>query len=112
MKYMIIIMLLLHGLTFGQTPGSYNTLDFDGTTTLVTLGEILTPSYTKEAWIKVEDDLGPEDRNILSGDAGNAFWVVSSAGIVLGLLMFKTLKVCQQMFGIMLLFRLITAQVK
>ncbi|MEO1053459.1 MAG: LamG-like jellyroll fold domain-containing protein [Bacteroidota bacterium] len=62
---------------FGQTPGSFNTLDFNGATH-VAIGEILPASYTKEAWIRINPLTN--NQNIVSGDAGNAFWVVYNGG--------------------------------
>ena len=49
-------------------------LDFDGTNDYVSCGNILPPSYTKEAWINISDLSA--NNNIISGGVGgqHAFW--------------------------------------
>ncbi|HTA83912.1 MAG TPA: LamG-like jellyroll fold domain-containing protein [Bacteroidia bacterium] len=65
------------GVTIGDAciSGS-NALNFDGLSTYAEAGTILTPSYTKEAWVYMTADVG--SNNVISG-AGNgnddAFWI-------------------------------------
>ncbi|MEI6753955.1 MAG: LamG-like jellyroll fold domain-containing protein [Paludibacter sp.] len=52
-----------------------NALNFDGANDYVNCGNILTASYTKEAWIKPSVATGY--LNIVSGSTNHAFWVVN-----------------------------------
>ncbi|MEI6753956.1 MAG: LamG-like jellyroll fold domain-containing protein [Paludibacter sp.] len=52
-----------------------NALNFDGVNDYVICGNILTASYTKEAWIKPATATGY--LNVISGSANHAFWVVN-----------------------------------
>jgi len=52
-----------------------NALNFDGVDDYVICGNILTASYTKEAWIKPASATGYF--NIISGSANHAFWLVN-----------------------------------
>ena len=73
-----LIALLFFGASLqAQEPGQ--ALNFDGVDDFVNCGAFLTKSYTKEAWIKLELNNGLPN-NIISGDAGHAFWVPSAFG--------------------------------
>ena len=52
-----------------------NALNFDGVDDYVDCGNILTGSYTKEAWIRLNANTGY--LNIISGNVNHAFWVVN-----------------------------------
>ncbi len=52
-----------------------NALNFDGVNDFVNCGNILTNSYTKEAWIRTATNTGY--LNIISGSLNHAFWVVN-----------------------------------
>ncbi|MDX2196751.1 MAG: LamG-like jellyroll fold domain-containing protein [Cytophagales bacterium] len=57
--------------------GCNHTLDFDGTGDYINLGNILTPTYSKEAWINIRNG----SANIISGnntDSQHAFWTPSN----------------------------------
>ena len=73
-----LIALLFFGSSLqAQEPGQ--ALNFDGVDDFVNCGAFLTKSYTKEAWIKLELNNGLPN-NIISGDAGHAFWAPSAFG--------------------------------
>ena len=57
------------------TVSDNNVLSFDGVDDYVTCGNFLSPSYTKEAWIRLKSTTGYI--NIISGSLNHAFWVVN-----------------------------------
>jgi len=66
------------GVTIGVACPAWgsNALNFDGSASYVDAGNILTPSYTKEAWVYMAADIG--SNNVISGGGNNsddAFWV-------------------------------------
>lgn len=53
--------------------GNNHALLFNGTNSYVDCGDILTPSYTKELWIKLDVDKLKSNNNMISGSSGHAF---------------------------------------
>ncbi len=53
-----------------------NALQFNGTGSFAACGDFLTPSYTKEVWIKLDVDNLKANNNIISGQSGHAFRIV------------------------------------
>lgn len=60
-------------------PPTERALNFGADATPITVGDVLTASYTKEAWLRVPADVVAQDQNILSGgDTGaHAFWITN-----------------------------------
>gem|GEM_PF-2170912 len=54
-----------------------NALRLNGTSSFVECGDFLTPSYTKEVWIKLDVENLKTNNNIISGKGGHAFRIVS-----------------------------------
>lgn len=52
-----------------------NALNFDGVDDYINCGNILTASYTKEAWIRITSQTS--FLNVISGNLNHAFWVVN-----------------------------------
>ncbi|PBQ34391.1 hypothetical protein CNR22_22300 [Sphingobacteriaceae bacterium] len=65
----------LFNCAIGGTPAAASALDFDGTDDYVACGNILTSSYTKEAWVKL--NTVNIANNVMSGDATtpHSFWM-------------------------------------
>lgn len=53
--------------------GDNNALLLNGTSSFVAGGDFLTPSYTKEVWVKLDVDNLKTNNNIISGRSGHAF---------------------------------------
>lgn len=66
--------------TFVITPPAGASLNFDGVDDYVSCGALLTPSYTKEAWIFPTNS--SLQNNIISGglDGQHAFWIPNTGG--------------------------------
>jgi len=72
--YILIAAFFAVGIT--STQGQNHALLLNGGTSYVDCGDLLTPSYTKEVWIKLDLDELKSNNNIISGTGGHALRIL------------------------------------
>lgn len=67
------LLIVVASLSFGTLFGQNHALLLNGFGSYVAGGDFLTPSYTKEIWVKLDVDNLKANNNIISGRNGHAF---------------------------------------